>query len=234
LPLIVPKQGVTVVTTRTQIFGLLTAITFGITGCLVVDPAVWMHDVNDREIEQLKPYLTPDQYLLKRVSTWGGTLQRACEEPPTPFNALDLHETRITDADLAILDELPGLQVLNLHSTHITDAGLVHLESLEWVHTLYLNDTEVSDAGLEHLHKLPRLRMLGLCHTHVTDQGLAVLSRMPTLQNLSVTGKGITDASVATLLKMHDLHQLNLCETAISDAGFAELKKKMRNTTVIR
>ena len=57
----------------------------------------------------------------------------------------------------------------------MTDAGLAHLAGLTGLQRLYLGNTRVTDAGLAHLKELTGLRHLDLEETGVTDAGLAHL-----------------------------------------------------------
>ena len=61
---------------------------------------------------------------------------------------LDLSDTSVSDAGLAHLSGLTGLQRLYLSDTGVTDAGLAHLTGLTGLHVLYLYRTRVTDAGV--------------------------------------------------------------------------------------
>ena len=73
----------------------------------------------------------------------------------------EIHSKRVTglallvatDADLAHLKGLTGLQRLYLSETDITDAGLAHLKELTGLKRLYLNRTSITDGGLRELRK---------------------------------------------------------------------------------
>ena len=98
--------------------------------------------------------------------------------PASTVVGVDLHETHVTDADLAQLNAFPNLRVLNLHHTKITDVGIARISKLPSIQTLHLGNTEISDAGLESLRGLPQLRELGLMSTLVTDKGMASVAHM--------------------------------------------------------
>jgi hypothetical protein len=89
--------------------------------------------------------------------------------------AVDLDETKVTDADLVHLTGLTKLDLLRLSHTQITDAGLVHLTGLSSLKTLSLSYTQVTDAGLVHLVGLKELKELVLVSTRVTDEGIGRL-----------------------------------------------------------
>jgi hypothetical protein len=92
---------------------------------------------------------------------------------------------RATDAALAHLKSLPGLQRLDVRDSRVTDAGLVHLKRLRLLQSLNLSGTGVSDAGLAHLSRLTKLQSLDLSGTGVTEAGVEELRKA-----LSKTSKG--------------------------------------------
>ena len=67
------------------------------------------------------------------------------------------NNTRIQDADLVLLAEVPGLTQLMLTGTAVSDTGLAHLYGLEKLKTVDLTETQVSAAGVARLRSvLPR------------------------------------------------------------------------------
>ena len=64
------------------------------------------------------------------------------------LSGLTLYGTRVTDAGLAYLDNLPHLRRLDLGGTHVTDAGQARLESLDRLEALKLDHTEIADVAL--------------------------------------------------------------------------------------
>ena len=61
------------------------------------------------------------------------------------------NNTPIRDADLALLEEVPGLTQLMLTGTAVSDAGLAHLHDLNKLKTVDLTETQVSATGTEGL-----------------------------------------------------------------------------------
>jgi len=90
-------------------------------------------------------------------------------------NGVWLNDTKITDADLAIVKSLPDLELLILDNTNITDNGLVHLASRRKLQTSTMRNTRVTDAGLKHLVGLTMLDDLNIKGTEVTDRGIRQL-----------------------------------------------------------
>ena len=107
-----------------------------------------------------------------KIKKLGGQVQFAATLPGMPVVGIDLHGTRVRDADLSVLASLPAVRTLNLHNTAITDAGLAYLKAVPHLQTLFLNQTAISDAGLEQLKALPELRELGTLERYspITNQ----------------------------------------------------------------
>jgi YHS domain-containing protein len=95
---------------------------------------------------------------------------------------LNLAGSKVTDAGLATLAQLPNLRRLHLEKTAVTDAGLAHLKGLANLEYLNLYATGVTDAGLAHLAGLKNLRNVYLWQTKVTAEGAANLKKtIPTV-----------------------------------------------------
>jgi len=83
-----------------------------------------------------------------------------------------------TDADLAGLCELRGLEILALSGTRVTDGGLRTIAALRSVRALSLESDDITDAGLRHLEALKPLEVLLLAGCpKVTDAGVAHLKK---------------------------------------------------------
>jgi len=146
------------------------------------------------------------------------------DEELKQVETLDLSLQPITDADLAGLKGLAGLQILGLGGTQVTDAGLAHLKGLGRLQRLDLRGTQVSDAGLAHLAGLGSLQALDLTDTQVSDAGLAHLKWLGSLAALYLAGTQVSDAGLAHLEGLGTLQRLDLSGTQVTDAGLAHLK----------
>ena len=95
---------------------------------------------------------------------------------------LNLAGSKVTDAGLAQVGQLPNLRRLHLEKTAVTDAGLAHLKNLANLEYLNLYGTAVTDAGLANLAGLKNLRSLYLWQSKVTAEGAANLKKsLPTV-----------------------------------------------------
>lgn len=150
--------------------------------------------------------------------------------PPVYFDQVelvDLSGSSVTDAGLAHLERLSGLEELYLDSTQITDDGLAHLEGLTALQCLILDDTQITDAGLGHLKGLTALKCLVLANTQVTDAGLAHLQGLIALQELYLINVQITDVGLAHLDGLTALQWLLLDNTQVTDDGLVQLRKAL-------
>jgi hypothetical protein len=153
---------------------------------------------------------------------------------PRPVVSLDLHRTKVTDADLERLQVLTRLRSLNLGGTGITDAGMKSVGGLVALQTLLLNETRVGDAVMQQLQHLTELRELSLFHTRVTDDGLAALQGLTNLRELTLSGRNITDRGLAQLTGLRNLKHLYLSDTGVTRTGVQELKKALPKTEIIQ
>ena len=89
------------------------------------------------------------------------------------------------DAELALLAGVADqVYALNLADSKPTDAGLAPLSKLKNLATLHLERSSVTDAGLAHLAPIPNLEYLNLYGTGITDAGLKSLKGLKNLQHL--------------------------------------------------
>jgi len=132
--------------------------------------------------------------------------------------------TKVTDAELQPVGEMPELQHLFLDGTHITGDGLKVIEGFTELEVLSLDNTQVTDAGLKYIHDLPRLRFVDLANTSVTDDGLRHLRELPGLQDLTLDGTQIADATLLHLRSFPHLKNLGLDDTQVTDAGLRHLE----------
>jgi hypothetical protein len=146
---------------------------------------------------------------------------------------LNLYDTGMTDASLERLRKMPDLLTLNLNNNKITDAGLAVVQELRHLHSLSLNQTGITDAGLERLRCLPDLRDLYLLDTQVTDAGLVHLLAHKNLEKLTLGGPAITDRSLEVFKSLRKLRVLTLVRTGVSDSTVQELHLALPHAQVI-
>lgn len=129
---------------------------------------------------------------------------------------LRLNDTRITDATLLSISDMPYLEHLSLDRTQVTSASMATVAKLRSLRTLSLEDTQVDDAGLAALSSLPNLQRLRLRGTRITDQGLVDIAKLTSLEELSLEHTGITSAALSQLRTLSRLRRLLLAGMHIS------------------
>ncbi len=88
---------------------------------------------------------------------------------------LNLSRTRISDAALKQIAEMPRLRRLDLRATAVTDAGLARLKGHDALVELVLAQTKVSDAAGETLQSLPALEKVWLWGSGMSLEGVTSL-----------------------------------------------------------
>jgi len=171
---------------------------------------------------------TEEVKAIAEIVKLGGKVTFDEKSPGKPVIYLDFSESKVTDAGLAHLKQLPTLKSLNLRGTKITDAGLANLKGLRQLQSLNLTATEVKDAGLENLKGLLQLQSLNLQVTEITDAGLVQLEGLTQLRDLNLYNTRVTNAGLAHLQEMTQLTSLNLWHTHVTDTGLECLKGLLR------
>jgi hypothetical protein len=82
--------------------------------------------------------------------------------------ALNLADSKVSDAGLAPVARLKNLNAIHLERTPITDAAMEHLKGLAGLQYLNVYGTAITDAGLAPLKGLKNLRRLYLWQTKVS------------------------------------------------------------------
>jgi len=151
------------------------------------------------------------------------------------LRSLELDGNQVSNAGLAKLTSLVGLESLSVANTNwvdsgmrITDTGLVHLAKLTSLRELDLGDTQVSDHGFARLAALKNLRELKIDGTRVTGEGLKVLENYPGLESLTVGGRWMTDAGMQHLSHCQGLKRLSMSFAGVGDRGLKQVARLER------
>jgi Ran GTPase-activating protein (RanGAP) involved in mRNA processing and transport len=115
------------------------------------------------------------------------------------LTTLDLSETKVGDEAMVAIGQLKKLEDLNLWHTRITDAGLAHLVDLP-LKRLNLDDIyDVTDGSIEHISKMKGLEFLHLGKTGVTDEALQGLVGLNQLRELRLDNTVVSKKAVEQL-----------------------------------
>jgi internalin A len=132
------------------------------------------------------------------IHEWRGGVILDHSKPGKPVIEVDVRETEITDADLALLKPLTSLRKLELGMTGIGDAGIVHLKELTNLEELSLGG-ESTGAGIVHLKGLPKLCKLSLCNTMIENDELILLQQLRQLEELDLQDNRLTNRGLPNL-----------------------------------
>jgi Leucine-rich repeat (LRR) protein len=170
--------------------------------------------------------------ITKEIVRFGGKYAIDDNLPEKPIVELDLRNSKITDAELILLKDLPSLRRLFLGATSITDAGLAHVAGLSQLEALDLTRTIVGDAGLVHLKGLVRLEELTMYETRMTGSGLSHLQGLPQLGYLFLDRSPVSDEGLAAMATLRALIFPTLAGTKITDEGLRHLRHSKTITHV--
>lgn len=167
---------------------------------------------------------------------------------PGDLQVIDF-SVRVSDAHLAQLTVLKGLEMLVSHSPTLgdeglksisqlaslvslvvqqgayTDRGLGHVQNLKSLQRLDLGP-KITDVGLAQLRGMNALRSIDLArNAHITDVGLTHLADLPALESLTLDRLKITGSCFASFQQHDSLRKLRLNFSEITDAGLVYVGK---------
>ena len=103
------------------------------------------------------------------------------------LNGLSLTTDNASDNDLALLKELPTIEMLWLSGKHITPAGVSHLRRLAKLTKLYLERSVRHGQQPGTIVRPTATRDSWFFGTDITPQGLGILKRFPKLKSVHVS-----------------------------------------------
>jgi hypothetical protein len=124
---------------------------------------------------------------------------------------LSLSESKVTDAGLRKLRNLPALQTLiidtigNSRGMGITNAGIEEIvQKFPDLTSLELDGPgvrSVTDLGMQSIARLKKLVMVRISNASITDEGIAFLGTAQSLTTIGLTGSKVSPASARQLLE---------------------------------
>jgi len=145
----------------------------------------------------------------------------------TRLRGLYLSSSRVTNADLTHLKDLPNLEELALGLGRMTDKGLIQLAACSRLEYLMLSGTNFTDFGMAYIKDIPHLKTLHAGHlNHLTDRGMENISTAVQVERMSFHwADGITEAGLAHLARLSNLKMLDVSHAQLSDAGTLHLAR---------
>ncbi len=110
-------------------------------------------------------------------------------------------QVKVTDEGLAHVAKIDSLKVLEISDCGaITDAGMAYLSTMSGLETFEMPNSAIGDEGVAHLSKLPRVKTLVMDGTRMTDKSLEYLRSTKTLRTVWV-GPAVTDPAIEKFKK---------------------------------
>ncbi|QDU49101.1 serine/threonine-protein kinase [Gimesia panareensis] len=142
---------------------------------------------------------------------------------------LYMDDCDVEPGSLKPLEGMRALWKLDLHNSGITDDDLAVVSSLKNLANLSIQkNLKLTDQGVQHLSHLQKLKSVNLARLNVSDKGLQFLRTNPDLIWLSLEETQITDDSVPALKQLHSMEKLYLKKTRISEKEFQDLKNSLK------
>jgi hypothetical protein len=164
-----------------------------------------------------------------------------CLSKCATLEILSLAQTKVTDASMQAVADLPALASLGLEGCQaITGKGFAAFEGNGRLLTLGLRQTKVGDEAAPSLGKLLAINNLFLNYTQLTDKGLMELARPGNLPRLRLLNIGHTAVSDDGLRALHDmkclatLTHLEVTGTRVTRKGIEALNGARPNLHVSR
>ena len=123
---------------------------------------------------------------------------------------------------------LEKLRQLNCEGTKVTDAGMKYVAQMPQLWLLRLSSTQIGDKGLQNLLPLKKLEFLVLDGTKVTNDGIKVITKFPILETLNLSKTNVDDGGIDTLAKLKSVDMLYLEGTKMTDKGIEKLRSELK------
>lgn len=129
----------------------------------------------------------------------------------------------IDDEMLLAIGVAARLKVLRVHGKRISDKGLAVLRQLPNLEILAVAPAPLTREGFEHITEAKALKSLSLGQCTVDDEGFELLGSLSNLESLNLEGSQLSSTGLKHLVPLVELKKLNLSESSLDDAGLAVL-----------
>jgi len=152
----------------------------------------------------------------------------------TKLSSLSIGSTRVTNAGMQYIAEMPELRSLYMEHLDLTIDGLRHLTRLPLTSLSVDSQTKFDDESLRLIVKsFPQLKVLLLNETKITSKGLRLLTQIPGLERLSCINLGLTDETAAPIFELKTLKDLSLSINKITDKSVAKMVAQLPHLEVV-
>jgi len=152
----------------------------------------------------------------------------------TGVEVLRVFGPEITDDGLQYVATMPSLVRLAVQSDSVTDRGIVRLASLRSVSSLLVWSSKVSGSTIGVLGNCREMHTLSLPTTATDDRAVCEIVKVwPSLHILDLTATAITDKSLECAERLSDLVQLDVRDTEVTDDGVAQFARRRPEVIII-
>lgn len=150
-----------------------------------------------------------------------GNLQQLASLPSgkDAIRELKLPGSKVTDAGLKALPDLPALASLDLSGTQITDEGLAPLANCQALETLSLSGTKITGRGLSEVAKNPNIRSLTVNNCSFDNSAFAAIGAMSQLEEVSFSQTVVPVDGCKFLAGLKNLKKINFHLAGVNDQG---------------
>ena len=148
------------------------------------------------------------------------------------LTSLSLDNCDITDAGVAVLGNLPLVDLTLYQCANISDQGLHILASMSQLQRLTLRDVAANGTALAELPHPEKLVALNMAQSGITDAEVTLLDTMSGLEELTLSETALTDAAVDTLTRLTSLKKLIMTQTGVTPAGFQRLAQAIPKCSI--
>lgn len=132
--------------------------------------------------------------------------------------------SKITDAAMTSIKNMPQLTLLSLGYTPVSDEGLKSVAELTNLKFLGVAETKITDEGLMNLKSLTSLTQLNIFGNQITSSGLQHITHLKQLKILDIHKTSVNDMAIDHIAKLQALTHLNAKETKVTAAGAAKIR----------
>lgn len=131
---------------------------------------------------------------------------------------------RISSRGMALIGNVPTLEVLSLDNTRLDDQGLAGISRIPTLKELWIRGTDITNAGLLHIRRLECLEVLDVSETDIDSAGLAFIRGHPRIEAIVLDDTGVDDEGLSHLATLQRLTTLYLHDTLVTAQGLSSLR----------
>lgn len=150
------------------------------------------------------------------------------------LNGVELRGTKLSDADIPLLEKLQSLKSLDVGNTAITGSALAKFKLLPQLKCLQASMLTDATPVLKILGKSNNITELNLSNVKLTAEDYTLISRLTNLRLLSLKESAITDADLIKLTTLTNLETLYIERCGNLTAATVDILKRFKSLTRLK